>query len=151
MTKFNLFLLLLLGIMLTSCLQFTPPKSPDRTFTGIIQFQLGNAPGSLSGNIDLRIKKGRYDDYYVTDGFEKSIELKDQKTIHETMAVFGIMGDPRKAKQAISEYVSLPLIVEFRKGEDVVSKQEFQVDFFAGASLPRQAEIPVNDLGIVKL
>jgi|GEM_PF-4855579 len=136
--------ILLIGM---ACTELALPRSPGRPILSRIELQVPQSTRVDSFQVDIELKKGRYDLYLVTETVKKSYRVKAGESVTDLLSADALLGDPGRSKRIASEYISLPIKVKLIHNSKTLSEIKSTIDCFAGYNVPNNAAVPLNNLG----
>lgn len=138
--------ILLIGV---ACTEIALPRSPGRPILSRVEVRVPQSAEIDSFDVEIELKKGRYDLYLVTETVKKSYRVKAGESITDLLNADALLGDPDRSKRIASEYISLPVKVKLIHNSKTLREIKSDIDCFAGYNVPNNEAVPLNNLGML--
>lgn len=138
--------ILLIGM---ACTEIALPRSPGRPILSRIEVRVPQSAEIDSFDVEIELKKGRYDLYLVTETVKKNYRVKAGESVTDLLSADALLGDPDRSKRIANEYISLPVKVKLIHNSKTLRELKSDIDCFAGYNVPNNAAVPLNNLGML--
>ncbi|MEL6821271.1 MAG: hypothetical protein AAFP70_05900 [Calditrichota bacterium] len=136
--------ILLIGM---ACTEIALPRLPGRPILSRVELQVPKSAEIDSFQVEIELKKGRYDLYLVTETVKKYYTVKAGESVTDLLNADALLGDPDRSRSIASEYISLPIKVKLIHNSKTLSETKSDIDCFAGFNVPNNEAVPLNNLG----